>query len=99
MAEPVPAPPRLTLAASPDLAAEPAQRAPRSLREATTELRGRKELALTGGNPAGTHRQQALGKLTARERIDLLLDEDSFVELDGLRPTPCQRVRAGTQPP
>jgi acetyl-CoA carboxylase carboxyltransferase component len=84
MSEPVRAPARLTLAASSDLAAEPAQPAPRSLREATTELRGRKKLAQTGGNPAGTHRQQALGKLTARERIDLLLDEDSFVELDGL---------------
>ena len=83
MSEPVRAPARLTLAASSDLAAEPAQPAPRSLREATTELRGRKKVAQRG-DPTGTRRQQALGKLTARERINLLLDEESFVEIDGL---------------
>ncbi|MGY1683779.1 acyl-CoA carboxylase subunit beta [Geodermatophilus sp. SYSU D01176] len=33
-------------------------------------------------DPAATARQRALGKLTARERIGLLLDDDSFVELD-----------------
>jgi len=35
-----------------------------------------------GSDPSATARQRAQGKLTARERIDLLLDEDSFVELD-----------------
>src|SRR5215210_3747059 len=35
-----------------------------------------------GGGPARTERQHAMGKLTARERLDLLLDPDSFVELD-----------------
>jgi acetyl-CoA carboxylase carboxyltransferase component len=57
---------------------------PPSLREATTALRARKLRAETGGDPSRTHRQRALGKLTARERLDLLLDEDSFVELEGL---------------
>ncbi|HEX5239431.1 MAG TPA: acyl-CoA carboxylase subunit beta [Candidatus Limnocylindrales bacterium] len=38
--------------------------------------------ALVGGGPARIERQHAAGKLTARERLDLLLDPDSFVELD-----------------
>ncbi len=35
-----------------------------------------------GGGPERIERQHAAGKLTARERLDLLLDPDSFVELD-----------------
>jgi propionyl-CoA carboxylase beta chain len=38
--------------------------------------------ALLGGGPVRVERQHAWGKLTARERIDLLLDPGSFVELD-----------------
>jgi propionyl-CoA carboxylase beta chain len=38
--------------------------------------------ALLGGGPARIERQHAWGKLTARERLDLLLDPGSFVELD-----------------
>ncbi len=38
--------------------------------------------ALLGGGPVRMERQHAWGKLTARERLDLLLDADSFVELD-----------------
>jgi propionyl-CoA carboxylase beta chain len=38
--------------------------------------------ALVGGGEARVERQHAWGKLTARERLDLLLDPDSFVELD-----------------
>src|SRR3712207_1339223 len=43
-----------------------------------------------GGGPARIERQHARGKLTARERLDLLLDLGSFVELDAFvthRPT------------
>jgi propionyl-CoA carboxylase beta chain len=35
-----------------------------------------------GGGPARVAKQHAAGKLTARERLDLLLDPGSFVELD-----------------
>ncbi len=35
-----------------------------------------------GGGVARIERQHAAGKLTARERLDLLLDPESFVELD-----------------
>ncbi|HSK53194.1 MAG TPA: acyl-CoA carboxylase subunit beta [Clostridia bacterium] len=38
--------------------------------------------AQLGGGPARIERQHELGKLTARERLDLLLDAGSFVELD-----------------
>ncbi|HSL98381.1 MAG TPA: acyl-CoA carboxylase subunit beta [Candidatus Deferrimicrobiaceae bacterium] len=38
--------------------------------------------ALLGGGPARIERQHAWGKLTARERLELLLDPGSFTELD-----------------
>ncbi len=43
-----------------------------------------REAALEGGGQDRVAAQHAKGKLTARERIELLLDEDSFVELDML---------------
>ena len=49
--------------------------------EQLAELR---EAALHAGSPASVERQHARGKLTARERLDLLLDPESFVELDML---------------
>ncbi|MFF9017388.1 acyl-CoA carboxylase subunit beta [Streptomyces sp. NPDC014870] len=38
-----------------------------------------------GTDPAATARQHARGKLTAHERIELLLDEGSFQEIEALR--------------
>jgi propionyl-CoA carboxylase beta chain len=38
--------------------------------------------ALQGGGPVRVARQHEWGKLTARERLDLLLDPGSFVEMD-----------------
>ncbi len=38
--------------------------------------------ALEGGGPKRVERQHAAGKLTARERLDLLCDPGTFVELD-----------------
>ena len=38
--------------------------------------------AQEGGGPQRIKAQHERGKLSARERLDLLLDEDSFVELD-----------------
>lgn len=40
--------------------------------------------AIMKGDPARAAEQKKLGKLTARERIGLLLDQQSFVELDAL---------------
>jgi acetyl-CoA carboxylase carboxyltransferase component len=44
-----------------------------------------KEQALEGPDPEATARQHAKGKLTARERIELLLDKNSFTEVETLR--------------
>ncbi len=43
-----------------------------------------RELALQGGGEDRIKKQHEKGKLTARERINLLLDEGSFVEMDML---------------
>ena len=45
-------------------------------------LRGMRARAVEGGGQDRIDAQHARGKLTARERIDLLLDAGSFVELD-----------------
>ena len=46
------------------------------------ELQDRREQARLGGGTARIERQHAAGKLTARERIDVLLDPGSFEEID-----------------
>ncbi|MGH7884570.1 MAG: carboxyl transferase domain-containing protein, partial [Thermodesulfobacteriota bacterium] len=45
-------------------------------------LEKREKEAEAGGGESKIARQHKIGKLTARERIDLLLDKNSFVELD-----------------
>jgi len=50
--------------------------------ERMARLERMREEAQQGGGPVRVERQHAWGKLTARERIDLLLDPGSFVELD-----------------
>jgi acetyl-CoA carboxylase carboxyltransferase component len=49
--------------------------------ELVAELAVRKQAALAGGGPARVARHKASGRLTARERIDLLVDADSWYEL------------------
>src|SRR5512133_3791309 len=48
------------------------------------ELRARTRRAEEGGGAERRERQHREGKLTARERIELLLDDGSFEELDKL---------------
>lgn len=45
------------------------------------EIARRRELALAMGGPQRVQRQRAEGKLTARERIDALVDPGSFAEI------------------
>ena len=52
--------------------------------ERLAELNKRKEEALHAGSERSVERQHAKGKLLARERIEYLLDEGSFHELDML---------------
>jgi propionyl-CoA carboxylase beta chain len=53
-----------------------------SVEEKRDRLRALRDEALHAGSQKAVERQHAKGKLTARERLDLLLDPDSFVELD-----------------
>src|SRR5262245_13052028 len=53
----------------------------RTTQERIEELRQRRAQA-AAADPQAAEKQHARGKLTARERIDLLLDPGSFVELD-----------------
>ena len=50
--------------------------------ERLEQLKRMRSEALIGGGPVRIERQHTFGKLTARERLDLLLDPGSFVELD-----------------
>ena len=53
-----------------------------SMKEKLEQLEALKAEAELGGGEERIQRQHDAGKLSARERIELLLDEDSFVELD-----------------
>jgi propionyl-CoA carboxylase beta chain len=59
------------------------------LKENLEELKSRNEEALQGGGPERIKRQHEQGKFTARERVELLLDPGSFVELDRLKTHRC----------
>src|ERR687886_674502 len=54
------------------------------------ELRRRHQAAEEGGGPERRARQHKEGKLSARERIELLVDEGSFEELDKLVTHRCR---------
>ena len=53
-------------------------------------LRARREASRLGGGAAAIERQHGRGKLTARERIDHLVDEGSFDELDPFKIHRCR---------
>ena len=70
------------------------------------DLKERRAAIFAGGGKEKTAKQHDAGKLTARERINLLFDEGSFIELDafaGARPSalageacaPCDGVICG----
>ena len=52
------------------------------MKEVLEELEIRRDRARAGGGTARTEAQHKRGKLTARERLELLLDENSFEEFD-----------------
>ena len=54
----------------------------KSSREIISELQSRREKARLCGGQQRIEKQHSLGKLTARERINTLLDEGSFEETD-----------------
>ncbi|MFB7467199.1 carboxyl transferase domain-containing protein, partial [Streptomyces sp. NPDC056224] len=58
---------------------------PTDARGRVAELHSLREQARRGPSDRATETQHAKGKLTARERIALLLDEGSFKEVEQLR--------------
>ncbi len=58
------------------------QRPEPSMKHILARLDARRERARIGGGQQRISAQHAKGKLTARERIDLLLDYGSFEEFD-----------------
>ncbi|HKO62644.1 MAG TPA: acyl-CoA carboxylase subunit beta [Pyrinomonadaceae bacterium] len=62
----------------------PAKSPAKRLQELTSELRELEARLRLGGGPEKIERQHKQGKLTARERIDLLLDKDSYQQEIGL---------------
>jgi acetyl-CoA carboxylase carboxyltransferase component len=70
------------------------------LRPLVEELHARREQARLGGGPEKIAQQHEREKLTARERLDLLIDEGTFTEL-GIhgRPHFSQRAMEGKEAP
>ena len=80
----------------PALAAAPPRPRP-SQRENVESWRRLRDQVLRGDG-AATERQHAKRKLTVRERIELLLDEGTFVEFDVYRRTRAGAVRESDEP-
>ncbi|MDI6707088.1 MAG: carboxyl transferase domain-containing protein [Bacillota bacterium] len=55
------------------------------------DLQKRKQKITEGGGQKRIEKQHQSGKLTARERINLLMDEDSFVEIDAFVQHRCSQ--------
>jgi methylmalonyl-CoA decarboxylase subunit alpha len=78
-------------AAPPGPQAPPGQQAPRGqqappgLRAGVQQRRELQRQLSEGPSPQATEWQRTRGKLTVRERLDLLLDEGSFTEVEALR--------------
>ena len=61
------------------------------------ELRRREQAAQEGGGVERLEKQRAAGKLSARERLDLLLDPETFEELDKFVVHRCDEFGMGEQ--
>lgn len=74
---------------------------PQSLRS-MAQLRAERDALrekIVAGQPAGCERQHKLGKQTARERLDLLLDGGSFAELEMFRRHRAHGIKADATRP
>jgi acetyl-CoA carboxylase carboxyltransferase component len=75
----------MKIAKTPKAAAEPAAtKSLTRLRELTDELQKLEDKLRLGGGSDKIERQHSQGKLTARERINLLLDKDAYAQEIGL---------------
>jgi len=62
----------------------------KKLQEKIDELQYKNSIALAGGGEDRIEKQHKSGKLTARERINILVDDNSFMEIDRLRIHRCR---------
>jgi len=53
------------------------------------KLAAEREKSLVGGGQVRVDKQHSRGRLTARERIELLFDEGTFLEIDALKAHRC----------
>ncbi len=60
-----------------------------TMEDSIEELRELREEATKGGGEERIEKQHERGKMTARERIDYFLDEDTFTEFDQFRTHDC----------
>jgi propionyl-CoA carboxylase beta chain len=67
------------------------------MREIIEEVEQRREQARLGGGQKRIDAQHAKGKLTARERLEVLLDEGSFEEYDMYKTHRCTDFGMETQ--
>ncbi len=67
------------------------------MKDVLQELEARRERARAGGGPSRTEKQHEKGKLTARERLEVLLDEGSFEEWDMFVEHDCEDFEMGEQ--
>ena len=58
-------------------------------KELLEKLEHKNKLAMEGGGSDRIKKQHDTGKLTARERIDKLLDEGTFIEIDRFKTHRC----------
>ena len=65
------------------------------MRDILDELEARRQRAREGGGDRRVAAQHARGKLTARERLEVLLDEGSFEEWDMFVEHDCHDFRHG----
>jgi propionyl-CoA carboxylase beta chain len=70
-----------------------------NLEEKLAELKKRNQLAEEGGGAARRERQHKEGKMSARERIEFLLDEGTFEETDKLITHRCNDFGMSEQKP
>ena len=61
---------------------DPADQQPRTVEDRIGELRRRRRATQSPGGRDAAAKQHERGKLTARERLDVLMDRGSFVETD-----------------
>ncbi len=71
----------------------------RFLADLMSQVHNEEEKIREGGGAKNIENQHNKGRLTARERIELLVDPGTFFELGVSRPTACMRSGAALRQP